>query len=257
MIFGGLMFLFTACETKIDDPAGARDEAAVPGVKNLNPATYDVNDLENTYIQFDLSASGVDQAAVLVSFGKGKERKEVARVSTFPANITIPLTDVVNALGMNLDDVEAADVFTFEVQTFQGGKSYFSSAAFKVAVVCGYETENVTGAYTAYSSPDEWDMEGSVNLVADEDDQYIVYIHGYATAEGLEEIAPIKMIINPLDFSVTVPKVTIADNAFGYTGYSYAGSGSLNTCNGTYELMMSVTVDQGSFGSFEYTFTKK
>src|SRR5690606_7528150 len=114
--------LFSACETEVIDPAGPRDEAVVPGIKNLDPATYDVNDLENTFIQFDLTMprSGVSQAALLVSFGNEKQRKEVTSVSTFPANIKVPLTDVVAALGMSLDDVEAADQFSFEVRTTEG-----------------------------------------------------------------------------------------------------------------------------------------
>lgn len=258
MILSGMMLLFSACETEVIDPAGPRDEAVVPGIKNLNPATYADNDLENTFIQFDLTmpGSGVDEALLLVSFDKGKERKEVTSVSSFPANIKVPLTEVVAVLGMDLEEIEAADQFSFEIQTIQGGNSYFSSAAFKVAVVCGYEVENVTGDYTAYSSPGEWDMEGNVTLEADPDDEYTIYVHGYATAEGLEEIAPLVLKINPLDFSVDVPMVTIADEAFGYTGYTYAGSGTLNTCNGKYELMMGITVDQGSFGSFQFEFTK-
>lgn len=259
MILGGMMLLFSACETDVIDPAGARDEAVVPGITNLNPATYDVNDLENTFIQFDLTmpGSGVEEAVLLVSFGDGKQRKEVTSVNSFPANINVPLTDVVAALGMNLESIEPADQFSFEIRTTQGGKSYYSSAAFKVAVVCGYEVENVTGAYLAYSAPDQWDMEGNVTLEVDPNDEFKVYINGYATAEGLVEIAPIVMIINPLDFSVTVPSSTIADEAFGYTGYTYEGSGSLNTCDGKYELMIGISVDQGSFGSFQFEFTKQ
>lgn len=258
MILGGMMLLFSSCETEVIDPAGPRDEAVVPGIKNLDPATYDVNDLENTFIQFDLTmpGSGVDEAVLLVSSSTGKERKEVTSVSSFPANIKVPLAEVVAILGMNLDEIEPADMFSFEVKTIGGGKSYFSSAAFKVAVVCGYEVANVTGAYTAYSAPADWDMEGNVTLEADPDDEYTVYIHGYATAEGLDETNPIVMKIDPLDFSVEVLSSTIADNAFGYTGYTYAGSGMLNTCDGKYELMMSVNVDQGSFGSFPFVFTK-
>src|SRR5690606_38991523 len=199
-------------------------------------------DLENTFIQFDLTipGSGVDEAILVVSFGDQNQRAQVLSVTSFPANITVPLTEVVDILGMNLEDIEPADVFTFEVKTIQGGKSYFSSAAFKVAVVCGYDPANVTGAYTAYSAPTQWDMEGNVTLEVDPDDEYTIYIHGFATAEGLEETGPIVMHINPLDFSVQVPSSTIAAEAFGYTGYTYAGSGSLNTCNGKYDLMMAV-----------------
>lgn len=263
MMICGIALLFTSCEKTDVDPAGARNEAAVPGIKNLNPATFDVNDLENTYVQFDLTsdATGVEEAILLVSYNKGGERKEVQKVNSFPANITIKLTEVVSVLGMDLNSVEAADVFNFEVQTIEGGKTYFSSAAFNVAVVCGYEVENVTGAYRAVSSPDQWDHEGNVTLAADPDDEYTVYITGLAASEGVDEDGdPIALHIDPLDFSVTAPRATVASSMeplAGYTGYSYEGSGSLNTCDGTYTMMFEITVDQGSFGSFEFVFTKR
>src|SRR5690554_1676549 len=176
MILGGMTFIFSSCETDVTDPAGPRGEAVVPGIENLNPATFDVYDLENTFIQFDLTlpGSGVQEAIVLVSSGDQKERKQVTSVSSFPANIKIALTEVVSVLGIDLADVEAADQFSFEVQTIQGGKKYFSSAAFKVAVVCGYETPNVTGAYNSSSG---WGS-GSVTLEADPDDEFKVYVYG-------------------------------------------------------------------------------
>lgn len=258
MIFSGLMLLFSACETKIDDPAGPRDEAVVPAVENLNPAVYDVYDLENTFIKFDLTlpSSGVSQANVLVSFGRGKERKEVATVSSFPATgITIPLTDVVQALGMSLDEIEAADVFTFEVQTIQDGKSYFSSAAFRAAVVCGYEVANVTGSYNSSS---DWG-EGSVTLEADPNDEFTVYVNGLPDLDSDlgDEVGPLVLKVNPLDFSVQVPSSTVASGYGPYTNWTLTGSGTLNTCDGTYELMLTATVDQGSFGAFDFVFTKQ
>lgn len=257
MMLGGLMLLFSACETDVEDPAGARNEALVPGIENLNPATFDSNDLENTYIQFDLTmpGSGVSEAILLTSSAGNRERVEVTSVTSFPANITVPLTDVVSALGISLDDVVPGDVFAFEVKTVQGGNSYFSSAAFTVAVVCGYEVANVTGNYNGASA--SWAVDGSITLEADPEDEYTIYVHGLAELDGLTETGPVTMHVNPLDYSVQAPASTIAADAFGYTGLTYAGSGSLNTCNGKYSMMFAITVDQGSFGSFEFEFTKQ
>ncbi len=262
MIIFGVALLFTACQPTDVDPAGSRGEAAVPGIKNLNPATYEDTDLENTFVKFDLTmpeGATVDEAVLLVSYNKGGERKEVQRISSFPANgITVPLTSAASALGLGLESIKAADVFNFEVMTIEGGKEYFSSAAFNVAVVCGYDVDVITGDYTASSA--SWDMEGPVTITVDPDDEYIVYVHGLADAEGMTgNGTPFTFIINPLDYSITAPKATIADSMeplAPYTGYSYAGSGSLNTCDGTYRMMFAITVDQGSFGSFEFVFSK-
>ncbi len=256
IILSGLVLMFGSCETDVVDPAGARNQAVVPGVKNLNPATYDVNDLSNTFVKFDLTLNGsVDEAVVVVSYKGGKERKEVHRVSSFPATgITIPLTTAAQALGLQLSDVKAADVFNFEVQTIQGGKTYYSSAAFNVAVVCGYAISNVTGSYHFISTA--WDAEGDVTITADPDDQFVLYINGLAAAEGFEDTGSIKLRVNPLNYAVTAEKSTISPNIAQYTNYTYQGTGQLNTCNGRFDMLFTITVDQGSFGNFAFTFTK-
>lgn len=253
--------LFTACETDVVDPAGARGEGVVPLIANLNPATFDVNDLQNTFIQFDLllDAPSVSEAVLVASYKGGKQRAEIQRLSSFPVNVTVTLADACSKLGISLDDIEAADVFDFEVQTIQGGKTYYSSAAFKAAVVCGYDVENVTGSYHVIS--EDWDMEGDVTITADPDDPYTLYVTGQAAAEGLDEDGgPLVLKVNPLNFSVSAPKVLLATSLapFGlpYNDYSYQGSGELNTCDGSIQMLYTITVDAGSFGSFNFSYTK-
>src|SRR5690606_11539002 len=202
-LIAALGLFLTSCETEVVDPAGERGVASVPGIQNLNPATFDVNDLENTFVKFDivLDDPSVSQAAVLVSYKGDKKRAEVATVSSFPATLTIPLTEVAAKLGLQLSSIEAADVFNFEIQTTQGGKSYFSSAAFNVAVVCGYDSENVTGDYRGISSA--WGVDGPITIEADPNDEFILYVTGLATIDGLvEDQGPLKLIVNPLDYSV-------------------------------------------------------
>ncbi len=258
VVFG---FMLSSCETEVIDPAGQRGVTSVPGIQNLNPATYDVNDLENTFVKFDvvLDDPTVDQAAILVSYKGDKKRAEVASVTSFPATLTIPLTEVAAKLGLQLSDIEAADVFNFEVKTTQGGQSYFSSAAFNVAVVCGYEVSNVTGSYRAVSGG--WGVDGGITIEADPNDEYTLYVTGLATIDGLEEDqGPLKLIVDPLDFSVTAVHSVLASSTapWGnpYTGLGYAGSGMLNTCDGSMDMLFTITVDQGSFGSFDFQFTK-
>lgn len=260
-LIAAIVMVFSSCETEVIDPAGQRGVASVPGIQNLNPATYDVNNLETTFVKFDLVLDdpSVEQASVVVSYKGDKKRAEVATVTSFPTTLTLPLTDVASALGLQLSSIEAADVFNFEVKTTQGGQSYFSSAAFNVAVVCGYEVENVTGGYRALS--DGWGLDGGVTITADPDNEFILYVTGLAAVEGLDEDqGPLKLVVDPLDYSVTAERTVLASSTapwgVAYTGLAYEGSGGLNTCDGSMEMLFTITVDQGSFGSFAFSFTK-
>lgn len=248
---------FTSCETEVIDPAGARDEAIIPEITELRPAVFDSKDMENTFVQFTLNVDepSVSEAIVIASYNNDMSRTEITRVSSFPATIQLKLADVVSELGMQLDEVSLGDAFTFEVLTIQNGKTYRSSASFVSSVVCAYDVEAVTGSYRAVS--DAWAVDGTVTITADPADEYTLYVAGLAALDGLtEDKGPLKLVINPDNFDVTAVKTALASSAFGYTNLSYAGSGKLNTCDGSYQMLFNITVDQGSFGSFDFTFTK-
>jgi hypothetical protein len=62
--------------------------------------------------------------------------------------------------------------------------------------------------------------------------------------------------VNELNFDVVAVKTVLASAAWSYTNFAYAGSGKLNTCDGTFEIFFTITVDQGSFGSYDFVLTK-
>ncbi len=257
-----MVFAFTSCETEVEDPAGLRGEGIVPSFTNLNPAVFDVNDPENTFIQFDLNINEADRAAVnevklIVSYNGNLQRVELKSYTSFPQTaVKVYMHEAAAALGIPLDQVAAGGAFNFELLTVQGEKTYRSSASFNAAVVCAYNPENITGNYRAVSA--DWAVDGTVTLTVDPADDYIIYVSGLAVLDGLtEDKGPLKMVVNPLDFTVTVERQALASVAWSYTNLSYEGSGLLNTCDGTYEMGFSITVDQGSFGGpFPFTFTK-
>ncbi|MBE0664036.1 MAG: hypothetical protein IH597_16390 [Bacteroidales bacterium] len=255
--FAAMVLTFSACETEVVDPAGPRNEGVVPAITNLNPAVFDVNDPANTFIQFDLNvdATEVNEIIIIASFNGNKSRVELKRISTFPSNVVIFMHEVATALGIQLGDVEPGDVFNIEALTSDGSVIYRSNAAINAAVVCAYDPDLVSGAYRAVSA--DWAVDGGITITVDPADEFIVYVSGLAELDGLtEDQGPLKMIVNPLNFEVTAVKTTLASVAFSYTNIAYAGTGLLNTCDGTYEMLFTITVDQGSFGSFPFTFTK-
>lgn len=263
-IFGlitALAFIFFSCETEVEDPAGLRGIGVIPEITNLDPAVFDSNDLENTFVQFTVNVDDpkVDEVVVVASFKGDKRRTELSRLSSFPATVKVMLSDVASKFGIQLSSIQAADVVNFELITIQGGDPYFSSAAFNAAVVCGYDPEMVTGSYHAVS--EGWGLDGNVTITVDPNNEYIVYVSGLAAIEGLnEDQGPLKMIINDKDFSVIAEKTVLASDVapwgLPYTGYNYQGFGELNTCNGTYTMTYTIGVDQGSWGAYDFILTK-
>jgi hypothetical protein len=256
-----LILTFSSCETVVEDPAGLRDVGVVPAITDLNPAVYDSNDLSNTFVQFTVNVDDpkVDEVIVVASFKGDQRRTEISRLTSFPATVKIMLSEVASKFGIQLSSIQAADVVNFELITVQGSDSYFSSAAFNAAVVCGYDPVMVTGSYHAVS--EGWGLDGNVTITVDPDNEYIVYVSGLAAIEGLnEDQGPLKMIINDLDFSVIAEKTVLASDVapwgLPYTGYNYQGFGELNTCDGTYNMTFTIGVDQGSWGAYDFVLTK-
>lgn len=259
-IFGllaAMVMTFVSCETEVVDPAGVRDGGVQPAITNLNPAVYDSNNMTTTFVQFtiDLGTETVTEAIVVASYNGDMARVEVARVSTFPATVQLLLSDVVTDMGMTLADVSLGDEFTFEVLTVKNGKTTRSNAAFVAPVVCAYSSANVSGSYHAVSA--SWASEGDVTITVDPEDPYIVYVAGLETIEGLnEDQGPLKMIVNPLDYSVEAEKTILASIAWSYHNIAYEGTGTLNTCTGTYNMNFTISVDEGNFGAHDFILTK-
>ena len=251
-----LAFSLTSCG---DDPIDLRRaEGVVPLVTDINPAVFDGLNKATTFVKFTVDmpeGSGVNAASVVVSFNGDQARAEVANVTSFPADITIPLSDVATGLGLTLEDIDLGDVINVELVTTKGGKKYYSEASFNAAVVCAYNPAVVTGSYTAVSA--NWAVNGPVTITVDPSDNYKVFVSGLPELDGMVgNIGPLEMNINPLNFSVDAPRTVLGSVFFIYSNVAYEGFGIVDTCNGTYEMTFTITVDQGSFGSYAFTLTK-
>lgn len=257
VFLAALVFGFSACETDVVDPTGLRGEGIIPSITNVNPAFFDVNDAQNAFIKFDVDVAGaVSEVIVEVSYNGDMRRVTLTNFSTFPAtDIIIYMRDVASALSIPIDDVKPGDVFAVELVTVQGEKRYRSSALISAAAACAYDPALVTGSYNAFS-PD-WPADGNVTVTVDPDDEYTIYVEGLAALDGLDEDqGPLKMHVDPLNFEVTAERTVLATAAFGYDNIAYEGFGTLNTCDGTYNMNFTITVDQGSFGQYVFTLTK-
>ena len=132
-----------------------------------------------------------------------------------------------------------------------------SSTSVVYPVACGYEPALATGTYVSYSAPDQWNSGGDITITADPVDNTKIYVAGLASIEGLnEDLGPLVMHINPLTFDVTADRTVIASDYFGYTNGAFEGKGTFNSCNGSYAMSFTISVDEGNFGTYKFTFTR-
>lgn len=258
-ILGLLMGLFVlvGCEDS-EDPVGLRDVGVVTSLSDINPAIFVFGELDDSYVNFLVAKEEgvtVDEAYIVGSHNGTSQRTKIKDLGDLPAEVNVTAVEVAEALSIELSEIKSGDFFVLEVITVSDGVLTRSAGSLRVRVVCSFDPAVSFGAYTAASSG--WGVNGGITLTADEEDPFTIYVSGLAALDGVtEDLGPLVMKIDPLSFNVVAEKSTLASSALGYTGFSYAGSGTFDSCTGTYQMLMSITVDQGSFGSFEFTFTK-
>ncbi|MBS2213133.1 hypothetical protein KEM09_17080 [Carboxylicivirga mesophila] len=258
-----MSLLFVGCETDTQVDIGPRGLGVAATIEKVDAAFFDEGDKENTFVKFTVGlpegASGVAGAKLQISLNGQSERVDVGDYTTFPADITVKLSDVADALGIGLADIKGGDVVNIEVLTEVNNEFYRSNTAINPLVACAYDPTNLVGDYDVSSS--SWGSAGVVTFTQVDGEPYKFEVFGLAAMDGLnEDQGPLIFEVNPLDYSVIAPKATLATSAWGYDNFSYQSSapGSLNTCSSTFMMSFTITVDQGSFGTYsDYVFVKK
>jgi hypothetical protein len=204
-----------------------------------------------------------------------------ANISTYPTTVNFDLAKLVELLpGLNSsEELQLGDYFKFYVNlTLEDGTiihgndtlydGYNSSVAnlpgsslnVKYTVACPLDYAKTVGSYNAYSA--DWAVDGDVTITADEADPNTVYVAGLEAIDGnVEDLGPLPMHVNPFSYIVTAPK-TVLVSITGWSGtkyhnLAYEGTGTYNTCTGTYEMKFNITVTEGNFGDYNHVFTRK
>jgi len=246
-----LVALLFGCE-EAKDPAGQRNVGIVPLLTDVSGLF--IGGEPSSFVQFKVDlqeGATVENAQVVVSSGDAFQRVKIADISSFPSDFTFTLGDVAAKLG----EINEGDVIYIEVVTSRNGMATRSNAALALVVFCQYNVNLAAGNYHSLST--DWNSEGDISIKADAADQFTVYVTGLAAIEGLDEDqGPLVMHINPATFEVIADKTVLASDAWGDTNIAYEGTGLYNSCNGLYEMAFTISVDQGEYGTFAFTFTR-
>ena len=257
-----MLIVFTISCEELPDPAGERGIAIVPDITDLNPGVFDINDLENSYVRFTVNlpeGTSEDMVTLICSFNNDHADVIITEITTFPAVLTITSAEVAQKLGIALTDIERGDVFDFELLITTDGRTT-RSTPLVIPAACMYSVSMATGSYHSFSPayPAGWETEGEITLTADDEDPYTIYVSGLEELDGnVEDLGPLVMHVDPITYAVTVPKKAIASDVWGvYHNIAYEGSGTFSTCDGAYTLNLTITIEEGSFGAFPFTFTR-
>lgn len=229
--------------------------------------------------------SPYDKITLVVAYNGNYDKPYVIQdnITELPVELQVTCNDLVNAIAelTSLDDIAEGDVYhVYAIPTIDGteyppyqklgGKAYATYSAsimqnlqaikgigiadVAINVPCEFVPDMAVGSYTSVSA--DWGAAGPITIIADPNDPMIVYVSGLEEMEGLvEDVGPLKMVINP-DYSVTGGKSVLASDAWGYHNIAYEGGGTYNTCDGSYTLAFAITVDEGSFGTYHFEFTR-
>lgn len=258
------VFLLGACEDTNENLVQQRGVAVVPSISNVEPSFF-TTDFDNAFVQFDVNlpeGTSVDAAELHASF---KDKTALIQpITSFPSTIKLTAREVMNKLGLSDQQVDVVDnnQFNFFVQTTSNGVTTRSrTGALRTLVTCEFDEALAVGDYRVVSA--DWDVEGDVTLTADPDDPYKIYVAGLFEMEGG---APndnlLELNISRTSFEIEAAAKQILGSttpwASVYTDYGYTVRGGLfKSCDGTFDVQVQITVAQGSFGNFNFTFRRK
>lgn len=259
------LILMVSCEDTNENLVGSRGIAVIPTISDLTPASPSLSSFSEDTITFTVSlpeGETVDAAEIEVVYeGMSATVKEI---SSFPAEIVIIGTDLLDALNITSDDVELGTSMFLYVLTTSSGLTTRSSAYVEAQLPCEFDAALTVGSY--YEESEDWYVSGDVTCTAAEGDPYTIYISGIAANEGLASYYnnDLEIHIDPDNYKITGGSILIADdlsewgsNYASYTNYTLGVvDGKYSSCDGTYTINIEATVDQGSFGTYEFVFTQ-
>ena len=264
-----LLTVSISCEDTNENLVQERGVAVVVEMSDVLPAFFTEN-IEASYVQFDAALSQGDQIdkaeieVIRIRTVQGKEvqdkRGVVKTISLPETGFRVTASEIVTALNISASDFLAGDIFYLYLTTTKNG-TLTRTKGVSIPVVCFFDPSMLVGDF--YYESTSWGEAGDVFLEADPDDPYKIYVDGIPESQGLTGNGnKLVFIFDPNNFNVSGPRVIFADSLaewdLPYTGHAYQPvSGKYDSCEKAYVITFAITVDQGGWGNFSFTFKKQ
>lgn len=260
LLVGLIAIVALSCETETQIDIGPRGIASA--TIDAVVAIFQYDDIENAAVvlDIDINDKSAKETRLYGQYNGEGEKVLLKTITAYPSTVEITSQEFAAAFDKEVKDLEKGESLLITTESVDAsGEIWTNANSLNAAVACAFDPAFVSGTYSVVT--EEWGSTGTVTITPVEGDPYKFEVVGLAAMDGVDEdLGPLVFEVNPLDFSVVAPKVALATKAFGYDMYSYesASPGVLNTCDGSYRMAFTITVTQGSFGTFnDFVFTKK
>ncbi|WP_010663789.1 hypothetical protein [Marinilabilia salmonicolor] len=144
-------FAFNGCDEEDEDPAGLRSAGIVPVISDISSSFFDLQDLDNAYVEFTVEASGEDEVSkVEIEATYNGETGSIGSYESLPATVTVTASEAVQAVNATLDELALGDVVTLEViVTSESGVRARSNVIINATFAC---ESDLTGEYVCLAS---------------------------------------------------------------------------------------------------------
>lgn len=216
---------------------------------------------------------------IMVAYNDDMDMRAPLRenITSFPVSIDFTMNDLISLIPEfdSVEQLNPGDYFrVYAVTTLKDGTvidgldslyaAYNSSISnqpgsnvdVKYSVVCPFDPDFAIGSYRCVS--EEWAVDGPVTITQDPTDPTKFFVDGMAELDGaVEDLGPMVIHIDPATYAVTIDKSILCSGwYYGYHNFAYEGTGTYNSCDGSYEMSLKATVTEGTFGTFGYIFTR-
>lgn len=146
-----LMGSFSSCieEQPVFPPYTAGGTALLSGVGGL----FDLNDLPNSTYSFTIDVKHPDNVTIssvtIMKSLNGGTPVAHAEISSFPASITVTPADVVNGLGIGVDDLKLGDDIDFTLKVNTNNGTFSAQDNFDIKPAC---ISDLAGMYSVVTS---------------------------------------------------------------------------------------------------------
>lgn len=131
-------------------------KGAVIEVGNVASGFFNLTNLENAFVEFDIDAKGAAAtgAKIFKSFNGGTP-VEHSSVSSLPATIKVTLAEALNGLNVAKEDLKVGDVIKFSFEASSAGGSYKTGKTFDAVMSCPSDLAGTYAGTTSGTSTDD------------------------------------------------------------------------------------------------------
>lgn len=137
-ILCALLILIVSCDDTNENLVGQRGEAVSPNIESITSSFFDLSDLDNAFVEFVVNAEFPSEVSkVYIKVDYNGNSIELEPYTSLPATVRLTASEVTAALGVNMDNLELGDVFSFQVlvENLNGLKT-LSNVVINATVAC-------------------------------------------------------------------------------------------------------------------------